>query len=106
MEHLLLKTKLNMPVTQGNLVVRQRLIDQLNDDLWQAEGFTRKLTLVSAPAGFGKTTLVALWLAGVQYRAVWLALDQGDNDPARFMTGLLAALGPGHPSIGRATPGT
>jgi len=103
MEHLLLKTKLNMPVTQGNFVVRQRLIDQLNDDLLQAEGFTRKLTLVSAPAGFGKTTLVALWLAGVQYRAVWLALDQGDNDPARFMTGLLAALGQVHPSIGSAT---
>ena len=103
MDHPLLKTKLNMPVTRGKLVVRQRLIDQLNDDLLRADGFARKLTLVSAPAGFGKTTLVAIWLAGVQPRAAWLALDEGDNDPARFMAGLFAALGQVHTNIGSAT---
>jgi len=103
MEHLLLKTKLNIPVTRGKLVVRQRLIDQLNDDLSLADRFARKLTLVSAPAGFGKTTLVAVWLAGVQYRTAWLSLDEGDNDPARFMAGLLAALRQIHADSGNAT---
>lgn len=52
----------------------------------------RKLTLVSASAGFGKTTLIGEWLAGCQRPAAWLSLDEGDNDPARFLTYLLAAL--------------
>jgi ATP/maltotriose-dependent transcriptional regulator MalT len=47
MEDLLLKTKLNMPVSRGNVVVRQRLVNQLNADLWAADGFARRLTLIS-----------------------------------------------------------
>ncbi|MDF2661932.1 MAG: transcriptional regulator [Paenibacillus sp.] len=68
------------------MVLRSRLTERLN------EGLHRKLTLVSASAGFGKTTLVSEWLAGCERPAAWLSLDEGDNDPARFLTYLLAAL--------------
>jgi LuxR family maltose regulon positive regulatory protein len=62
------------------------LIERLN------EGLQRKLTLVSAPAGFGKTTLVSTWLDKCGQPAAWLSLDAGDNDPARFLTYLIAAI--------------
>ena len=52
----------------------------------------RRLTLISAPAGFGKTTLVSEWVAGCGRPVAWLSLDEGDNDPARFLTYLVAAL--------------
>ncbi|SDN68160.1 LuxR family transcriptional regulator, maltose regulon positive regulatory protein [Paenibacillus sp. yr247] len=68
------------------MVLRSRLTERLS------EGLHRKLTLVSASAGFGKTTLVSEWLAGCKRPAAWLSLDEGDNDPARFLTYLLAAL--------------
>lgn len=68
------------------MVHRSRLTERLN------EGLHRKMTLVSAPAGFGKTTLVSEWLAGCERPVAWLSLDEGDNDPARFLTYLLAAL--------------
>jgi LuxR family maltose regulon positive regulatory protein len=51
-----------------------------------------KLTLISASAGFGKTTLLSEWIAGCERPAAWLSLDEGDNDPARFLTYLIAAL--------------
>jgi LuxR family maltose regulon positive regulatory protein len=53
----------------------------------QNEGLHRKLTLISAPAGFGKTTLVSAWVAGFDRRVAWLSLDEGDNDPTRFLRG-------------------
>jgi LuxR family maltose regulon positive regulatory protein len=68
------------------LVLRPRLLERLN------EGLHRKLTLISAPAGFGKTTLVSEWLAGCERPAAWLSLDEGENDPTRFLTYLVAAL--------------
>ncbi len=92
MADLLLKTKLSIPLIRKDLVERSRLIDQMNAGLRQAHGFTRKLTLVSAPAGFGKTTAVADWLGKTGLQAAWLSLDEGDNDPARFLAYLLAAL--------------
>lgn len=52
----------------------------------------RKVILVSAPAGYGKTTLIAEWLQGQEARAAWLSLDEADNDPARFLAYLIAAL--------------
>src|SRR5256884_6961035 len=82
----ILVTKLYIPRPRPNVVSRARLLEPLN------EGLHRKLTLVSAPAGFGKTTLVSQWLAGCQRPAAWLSLDEGDNDPARFLTYLVAAL--------------
>jgi LuxR family maltose regulon positive regulatory protein len=50
------------------------------------------VTLISAPAGFGKTTLVSEWLASAGIRAAWLSLDEGDSDLTRFLTYLIAAL--------------
>jgi len=82
----LLTTKLFVPPRGANLVSRPSLIQRLND------GLHRKLTLISAPAGFGKTTLVTEWLSGVDLPQAWLSLDEEDNDPARFFTYLLAAL--------------
>jgi LuxR family transcriptional regulator, maltose regulon positive regulatory protein len=91
----ILVTKLFIPAARPELVPRPRLIKQLN------AGLHRKLTLVSAPAGFGKTTVVTEWLdhmqAGAQEAPIknwltWLSLDKGDNDPARFLTYFVAAL--------------
>ena len=81
-----LATKLYVPPLQPNIVRRPRLIERLN------EGLHRKLTLISAPAGFGKTTLVSEWLAGCGQLVAWLSLDEGDNDPAGFLAYLVAAL--------------
>ena len=92
----LLTTKLYIPPTRPELVSRTRLIEQLNG------GLHRKLTLVSAPAGFGKTTLVTEWLDNLrldtqkesqtEYRIAWLSLDESDKDLARFLTYFIAAL--------------
>src|SRR6478672_9513496 len=81
-----LATKVFVPPPRPKIVVRSRLIDRLN------EGLHRKLTLISAPAGFGKTTLVSEWVAGRERPAAWLSLDEGDNDPIRFLAYLVAAL--------------
>ncbi len=56
------------------------------------EGLHRKLTLISASAGFGKTTLVSEWLADCERPVAWLSLDEMDNDPSRFLTYFIAAL--------------
>ena len=92
----LLTTKLYIPPVRPELVSRPRLTERLN------EGVTRKLTLVSAPAGFGKTTLVTEWLNSAEHPFTWLSLDENDNDPARFFTYLLAALQRIDPNIGQA----
>jgi LuxR family maltose regulon positive regulatory protein len=84
----LLTTKLYIPPVRPKLVPRPRLIERLNE----GPRSRRKLTLVSAPAGFGKTTLVSEWVAGCGRPAAWLSLDEGDNDPTRFLTYLVAAL--------------
>lgn len=71
------------------MVSRPRLIERLS------EGLHRKLTLISAPAGFGKTTLVSTWVAGLQIsdrRVAWLSLDTGDSNPTAFLTYFVAAL--------------
>ncbi len=102
----LLATKLYIPPYRADLVSRPRLLQKLNDSL--APG--RKLTLVSAPPGFGKTTLVLEWLQiaqaaqGAPFRKVsWLSLDKGDNDLAVFLTYLIAALQASAASIGRTS---
>src|SRR6266568_2148640 len=82
----ILATKLYLPPLRPHVVSRPRLIERLN------EGLHRNLTLISAPAGFGKTTLVSEWLAGGSQPVAWLSLDEGENDPARFLTYLIAAL--------------
>lgn len=89
-----LTTKLFIPKTRPDLVSRPRLIEQLN------EGLHRKLTLISAPAGFGKTTLVSRWVAHCKGLVGWLSLDNGDSDPKRFLTYFVAALQTILPDIG------
>jgi LuxR family maltose regulon positive regulatory protein len=89
----LLETKLYLPTWSADLVSRPRLIDRMHPQ--------RKLTLISAPAGFGKTTLLAEWVAAVPTRPVaWVSLDRSDNDPAIFWTYLIAALQNIQPHLG------
>lgn len=82
----LLTTKLYVPPVPPELVPRPRLIERLNP------GLHRKLTLISAPAGFGKTTLLSQWVGGCGRPVTWVSLDKGDNDPARFWAYFIAAL--------------
>jgi len=87
------------------LVPRPRLIERLN------AGLHRKLTLISAPAGYGKTTLLSEWVHGMEAeptsapRIAWLSLDEGDNDPSRFLAYLIAALQTIAVNIGDDVPG-
>ena len=80
----ILATKLYVPLPRPDAVLRSHLIERLNENLCHDLGFGHKLTLVSAPAGFGKTTLISEWIAGCERSAAWLSLDEDDNDPARF----------------------
>src|SRR5436190_3028884 len=82
----ILATKLYIPRPRPNVVSRPHLLERLN------EGLHRKLTLISAPAGFGKTTLVSAWVTFIERPTAWLSLDEGENDPTRFLTYLVAAL--------------
>ena len=84
----LLAAKLFIPPLRPSLVPRPRLIRVLNDGLQRQH----KLSLVSAPAGFGKTTLVVDWLRQVDLPAAWLSLDRADDDLPRFLAYLAAAL--------------
>jgi len=98
----LLQTKLYIPPVRPERVSRPRLIERLDEGL----DLGHRLTLVSAPAGFGKTTLLSEWLRGMEARrtlpprAAWLSLDEGDNDPARFLAYLVAALQAVAPNLG------
>ena len=82
----LLATKLHVPRPRPDLVPRRRLAERLD------EGLARGLMLVCAPAGYGKTVLLAGWARRGQPPAAWLSLDAGDNDPARFWRHGVAAL--------------
>lgn len=93
----ILATKLFIPVPRTKVVQRPRLIDRLN------EGLDRKLTLISASAGFGKTTLVSEWVAGCDRPVAWLSLDEGDIDSARLLSHLVAALQTIEDNIGGGT---
>src|SRR5215210_3953228 len=97
----ILATKLYIPPPRSKAVLRPYLIERLNQGLLHY----RKLTLISAPAGFGKTTLVSAWLAGCGQPVAWLSLDEGDSDPTRFLTYLVAALRTIAPAIGEGLLG-
>ncbi len=84
----ILATKLYIPPSREKIVARPRLLEKLNEGLRAG----RRLTLVSAPAGFGKTTLLSEWIAGCGVPAAWLSLDEGESDPARFLGCVIAAL--------------
>src|SRR5437588_1661733 len=93
----LLGTKLYIPSRRRSVVACARLIERLN------RGAESKLTLVSAPAGFGKTTLLAEWLSAApadERSTAWLSLDQTDNRPVSFWTYLISAVQKVEPRIG------
>jgi LuxR family maltose regulon positive regulatory protein len=120
----LLQTKLHIPPVRPGLVLRPRLFERLNAGLPTTvglsqtpealfpppEAFSRGLTLISAPAGFGKTTLVSEWVHHLQlhaseegqinYGIAWLSLDEGDSDLVRFLIYTIAALRTIQPDIG------
>lgn len=89
----LLPTKLHRPQLRPDLVARPRLSKSLEQGLW------RGLTLISAPAGSGKSTLLAQWLTETRVPVGWLALDEADNHPGRFLQYLVAALHRAHPAL-------
>jgi hypothetical protein len=89
----LLATKLHVPRPRPDLVPRPRLAERLD------EGVARGLMLVCAPAGYGKTILLADWVRRSQQPVAWLSLDVGDNDPARFWRHGVAALNQGRPGL-------
>jgi len=95
----LLQTKLYIPPSRPNLVSRPRLIERLNAGLY------RKLTLVSAPAGFGKTTCISEWVHGLDCPVTWLSLDPADDDPGRFFAYFVAALQKVDANLGREIEG-
>ena len=83
----LLSAKLRVPRDRPDAVPRPRLMERLD------EGVRRALTLISAPAGFGKTTLLSSWSQRSELPVAWVSLDEGDNDPLRFVSYLIAAIG-------------
>jgi LuxR family transcriptional regulator, maltose regulon positive regulatory protein len=99
----LLKTKLYLPPARPDLVSRPRLVERLEEGL----RLGCKLTLICAPAGFGKTTLLSEWIAGcgTQARFAWVSLDEGDNDIVRFWSYAITALQTLEPAIGQAALG-
>src|SRR5258708_9575720 len=98
----LLSTKLTSPRLRSSLVSREQLLARLD------EGLEHKLTLLSAPAGFGKTTLVSEWITTRSERhdsppVAWVSLDAGDNDPARFWRYVITACQVFDPAIADST---
>ncbi|MDQ2693736.1 MAG: tetratricopeptide repeat protein, partial [Chloroflexota bacterium] len=94
----LLSTKLFTPAIRKEWVSRPRLMERMNEGLQHTPG----VTLISAPAGFGKTTLVSEWITGCGRPAAWLSLDEGDNDLTRFLAYIIAALQTVWADIGEA----
>ncbi|GHO79906.1 helix-turn-helix transcriptional regulator [Ktedonobacter sp. SOSP1-85] len=98
----LLLPKLRPPRPTASLLSRRRLLERLD------EGLSRKLTLLLAPAGYGKTTLVSEWIAARDTRdgssplVAWIALDEGDNDPIRFWRYLIVACQTFQPNLGES----
>ena len=96
----LLATKLQIPPLRRERIARPRLLERLD------AGLVCPLTVISAPAGFGKTTLVAEWLARCRWPSAWLSLDERDSDPARFLSYLVGALQQIEDEAGQATLAT
>lgn len=90
---LIISAKLEEPPLRKGVIFRSRLIDKLN------EGSQRRMTLVSAPAGFGKTSLILSWVKNGTQPIAWISLDPQDNNPARFFTYLATAISRTKPGI-------
>lgn len=94
MDEPILHTKLFIPSARRDIVARPVLLSRLE------RGLQGKLTLLSAPAGFGKTTLLTAWVAWTEHPVCWVSLDTADNDVMRFLAYLIAALQTYQPSLG------
>jgi LuxR family maltose regulon positive regulatory protein len=92
----MLLTKLHIPLPGNNIVHRSELFENLNT------GLSRKLILVSAPAGFGKTTVVSDWIDQNKIPAAWFSLDNGDNDPVDFLSYIISGIQSLHSSFGQS----
>ena len=92
MTQTILHTKLYIPPLRHDHVARPHLVAQLNAGLWANDTFAHRLSLISAPAGFGKTTLVADWIHQLNLATAWVSLDPDDNEPERFLSYLAAAI--------------
>ena len=92
----MLLTKLHIPLTGSNTVHRSELFEKLN------YGLMRKLILVSAPAGYGKTTLLSDWISHNKIPAAWISLDLGDNDPAVFLRYVISGIQTTHKEFGQS----
>jgi len=99
MTHQVLSTKLYIPPIHASLVRRPRLVQALENGYQTG----RRVTLVSAPAGFGKTTIIREWITAMEPGKPfgWLSLDDGDNDPVRFLSYLVSAIQKVHAEIGK-----
>jgi len=95
-----LATKLFVPPRRFTSVPRLHLVERLNEGLCQDQEYRRPLTLISAPAGFGKTTLLSEWIPTCRRPVAWVSLDEGDNDLARFLVYVVTALRKIEPAIG------
>jgi LuxR family maltose regulon positive regulatory protein len=93
----LILTKLHRPQVTENLVARPRLLEHLHSRR------QRPLTVVSAPAGYGKTTLVSSWLDDTDWPCAWLSLDEYDDDLAMFLSYVIAAIQTLYPDVGQET---
>ena len=96
MQNSLLETKLRIPPTRTGLLNRERLTERLQFTL------DKKLMLISAPAGYGKTTLISSWAARQANPVAWFSIDEADNDPVRFLSYLIGALQRAEKSLGLA----
>lgn len=94
----LLMTKISLPILRQVLVPRKKLLRRFSDGM--AEGHL--LTLVSAPAGYGKTTTIRMWVEQAGYSVAWIVLEKSDNDLKQFLTYILTALGQAGEEIGQA----
>ena len=92
----MLLTKLHIPPTGNNIVHRTELYEKLN------LGLSRKLILISAPAGFGKTTIVSDWIDQNKIPTAWFSLDNGDNDPTNFLSYIISGVQSIHTAFGQS----
>jgi LuxR family transcriptional regulator, maltose regulon positive regulatory protein len=93
----LLHTKLMPPRLPSGVIQREELLTRLDI------GLTKKVSLISGPTGFGKTTLVRMWIANRDFASAWVTLDDHDNDPVRFWTYVCSALRTLNADLGKAT---
>ncbi len=96
----MLLTKLHIPPAGNNIVHRSELFEKLNT------GLSRKLILISAPAGFGKTTVVSDWIEQNKIPTAWFSIDKGDNDPVEFLNYIIAGIQSIHSTFGQSAINT